>query len=423
MLSEQSRPIIEATLPLVGERIPFITPVFYRTLFEAHPELLDGIFSRANLNNGEQAQALAGSVAVFAAHLLANPNALPERTLARIAHRHTSLGVTREQYDVVYQYLFAAIAQDLGDAVTPEVAAAWSEVYWLMADTLIAMEEQLYAAQANDKVWTPWRVARKVRSSPNAFSFILEPADDTPVTPGEPGHYISVKVPVSGGITQARQYSLNSPSATHRTFTAALDQAGEVSPVLHSSIEEGDVIEVSNPYGTRTLAESDAPLVFLSAGMGQTPFASMLNGLAGEGSTRRVVVHHTQRELQDWALGQQMVFDVERLQNAELHLWLTGAEDPEALPLIPGVTVHAGRPVFSEIELPEGAELHLCGPLAFMKAMRRRALRSGVAPQRLHYEVFGPDSWLGEREGMTEADHHHYAAHQGTARRAARAQA
>jgi ferredoxin-NADP reductase len=34
----------------------------------------------------------------------------------------------------------------LGDAVTPEVAAAWDEVYWLFATQLVAEEARLYAA-------------------------------------------------------------------------------------------------------------------------------------------------------------------------------------------------------------------------------------------------------------------------------------
>ena len=48
MLSDKSFPVIEATLPLVGSRIGAITPKFYARLFAAHPELLDGLFSRSN---------------------------------------------------------------------------------------------------------------------------------------------------------------------------------------------------------------------------------------------------------------------------------------------------------------------------------------------------------------------------------------
>ncbi|HEX7201147.1 MAG TPA: globin domain-containing protein, partial [Arthrobacter sp.] len=115
MLSEKSRPVIEATLPLVGSRIGAITPKFYSRLFAAHPELLDGLFSRSNQRSGNQQQALAGSIAAFAGHLLSNPGTLPEAVLSRIAHKHASLGITEPQYQVVYEHLFAAIAEDLAE--------------------------------------------------------------------------------------------------------------------------------------------------------------------------------------------------------------------------------------------------------------------------------------------------------------------
>ena len=48
MLSDRSRPVIEATLPLVAENIQAIAGRFYQHIFAAQPELLDGIFNRGN---------------------------------------------------------------------------------------------------------------------------------------------------------------------------------------------------------------------------------------------------------------------------------------------------------------------------------------------------------------------------------------
>jgi nitric oxide dioxygenase len=66
VLSEQSRPVVEATLPVVGAHVGEIASRFYRHLFAEHPELLDGLFNRGNQARGEQQRSLAGSVATFA---------------------------------------------------------------------------------------------------------------------------------------------------------------------------------------------------------------------------------------------------------------------------------------------------------------------------------------------------------------------
>ena len=392
MLSEKSRPVIEATAAVVAEHMPEITPLFYAHMFEAHPELLDGVFSRANQRNGEQAQALAGSIVKFAVRLLEHPDSLPEAVLARIAHKHTALGITEDQYPIVYENLFWAIADVLGDAVTPEVAEAWTEVYWLMADALIKLEKGLYAKQANDKMWLDWKVVSKEPTGNAAVTFRFEPADDTPQTPGEAGGFVSVRVKVADGLRQARQYSLSdhAASTTERVITVKLDEAGEVSPTLINAVEVGDVVELSNPYGEITPKDDSAPLMLATAGIGITPAASILSSLAEQGSDREVVVLHADASLESVALLGQLTESLSALPNAQAHLWLGVA--PEQAP--EGITVHEGRMDPSEIELPSGAEVILCGPLAFMQATRSALIDAGVPATSIRYEIFGPDLWL-----------------------------
>ncbi|MBU8650905.1 FAD-binding oxidoreductase [Micrococcus luteus] len=394
MLSEKSRPVIEATAAVVAEHMPEITPLFYAHMFEAHPELLDGVFSRANQRNGEQAQALAGSIVKFAVHLLENPGTLPEAVLSRIAHKHTALGIVEEQYPIVYENLFWAIGEVLGDAVTPAVADAWTEVYWLMADALIKIEKGLYAQQANDRMWTDWKVVAKEPTGNAAVTFRFEPADDTPQTRGKAGGYVSVRLKVEDGLRQCRQYSLSEKagSATERVITVKLDEGGEVSPVLIQNVEVGDVIELSNPYGDITLEyeDSTAPLVLATAGIGITPAASILSSLAEQGSDREVVVLHADASLESVALLGQLTESLSALPNAQAHLWLGVA--PEQAP--EGITVHEGRMDPSEIELPSGAEVILCGPLAFMQSTRSKLIDAGVPATSIRYEIFGPDLWL-----------------------------
>jgi len=386
MLSQKSRPLIEATLPLVGARLGAITPNFYRRMFAAHPELLDGLFSRANQSNGEQQKALAGSIAGFASALVANPDLIPEQMLSRIAHKHTSLGITEDQYPIVYKYLFEAIAEELADVITAEIADAWTEVYWLMANALIKIEKGLYAIQANDKLWMPWTVVEKNPAGTDCMTFVLEPADATPVTVARPGQFVSVRVALPDGLLQCRQYSLSADveSTTRRVFTTKLDDGGEVSPVLHRDIRVGDVVELSNPYGDVTLDDGDGPVVFATAGIGCTPSASALRLLAATGSDRDVMVLHAEKNLQAWALREQMTSDVDAIDGARLQLWLEEPADG----------FNKGFMTLDGLDIPAGASMYVCGPLPFMKAIRSQALDAGIPAAKIHYEVFGPDLWL-----------------------------
>lgn len=179
MLSEQSAATVRATLPAVGAAIGEITERFYAGLFAAHPDLLRDVFNRGNQAAGTQRQALAGSIAAFATRLVEHtperpqapglPQDRPDAMLTRIAHKHASLGIAPEQYAVVHEHLFAAIADVLGEAVTPEVAAAWDEVYWLMANALIAIERRLYEESGRPPgpgvSGRSWNASRRPRTS------------------------------------------------------------------------------------------------------------------------------------------------------------------------------------------------------------------------------------------------------------------
>ncbi|CAN5670600.1 hypothetical protein BH09ACT8_BH09ACT8_60340 [soil metagenome] len=143
-LDPQHAEVVAATLPLIGSRIDDITTAFYSRLFTNHPDLLRNLFNRGNQAQGAQQRALAASIATFATFLV-DPNLPhPAELLLRIGHKHASLGITADKYPIVYEHLFAAIVEVLGaDTVTDEVAQAWARVYWIMADTLIAMARSM----------------------------------------------------------------------------------------------------------------------------------------------------------------------------------------------------------------------------------------------------------------------------------------
>nr|WP_330059395.1 globin domain-containing protein [Paenarthrobacter sp. Z7-10] len=202
MLSDTALPVVKATLPVVGENIREIAQRFYAHMFEARPDLLDGLFNRGNQADGQQQQALAGSVAAFAGYLVNTPDQLPDHLLSRISHKHVSLGLRPDQSEIVHEHLMWAIVDVLGGAVTEEVAAAWDEVYWLMANMLINKERGMYEAVrlSPETIWRTWRVAQRIQETDDVVTFVVERTDDREVKPSLPGQYVSIKLQMPDGV-------------------------------------------------------------------------------------------------------------------------------------------------------------------------------------------------------------------------------
>lgn len=385
MLSEKSRPIIEATLPIIAERINDITPDFYRRMFAARPDLMDGMFSRSSQLEGTQPRALAGSIAVFASYVVEHPDSYPDEVLSRVAHKHASLGLKEEEYPTVYKYLFEAIAANLGDLATPEIVEAWTEVYWLMGNALIKLEKGLYASQANDVMFAPFKLVDRKETGENVVVLTFEPADETPMTESKGGQYISIVVPARDGLRQARQYTLLPSEKNQRRIAVKLDPNGEMTSILHE-LEVGAVVEISNPYGDLTLegfGDPEAPLYLFSAGIGTTPMLSFLSELVEKGSERPVTVVHADRTLDTWPLREELTELVGKLPNARLVSFIEGEGGD-----------FTGRVDVSKLDVPTNAYVYLCGPLPFMQGVRSALVEAGVPGKNINYEIFGPDQWM-----------------------------
>ncbi|MGA5250203.1 globin domain-containing protein [Streptomyces pseudogriseolus] len=391
MLSEQSAATVRATLPAVGASLGEITERFYAGMFAARPELLRDLFNRGNQAAGTQRQALAGSIAAFAAHLVDHPDDRPDAMLSRIAHKHASLGVSPDQYAIVHEHLFAAIAEVLGDAVTPEVAAAWEEVYWLMANALIAVEKRLHEERGG-AAWRPWEVVERVTETADVVTFRLRPADGGPVRGFRPGQYVSVRVALANGARQIRQYSLSGePGPGLRQFSVKRVHEepapeGEVSGHLHARVRAGDVLELSEAYGDLVLdAGDDTPLLLASAGIGVTPVVAMLGHLAGSGHRAPVTVVHGDRSPAHHALRTDHEAYAAKLPDATVRFWYEQDAPADA---------DTGYVDLADVPVASGTRAYLCGPLPFMRKVREQLIGKGVAPADVHYEVFGPDLWL-----------------------------
>src|SRR6185295_1811368 len=299
-LSDQSLGVVEATAPVVAAHADEITAHFYPRMFAAHPELLR-VFNQGNQATGEQSKALAGSVVAYAVQLIDPKAPSFDHVMRRIAYKHVSLGIRPEQYTIVGEHLLASVAEVLGGAVTTEIAAAWSEVYWLFALQLVAEEARLYQ-QANvdpSQPTRPYRVVRRIEETADVITLVVEPADGGPLPTIAPGQYVSVFVDLPDGDRQPRQYTVSSTAVRTRLqitvrrvrgTNGAPD--GRVSSYLHDHLELGDVLDVSAPAGDFVLTPTESPILLASAGAGITTVLPIVEHNARTQPQRTVIAAH-----------------------------------------------------------------------------------------------------------------------------------
>ncbi|CAM4217340.1 MULTISPECIES: globin domain-containing protein [Corynebacterium] len=375
-LSEEHAEIIKATLPPVGENIETITKTFYNKMFTAHPELIANTFNRGNQKQGAQQKALAASVATFATQLV-DPNAPdPVMMLDRIAHKHVSLGIRKDQYQIVHDNLMAAIAEVLGDAVTPEVAEAWDAVYWLMADVLIKHEAKLYESDGvtDGDVFRRAEVTAKEQLTESVFTYTLTGDFTAP----RPGQYTSVGVTLDDGARQLRQYSII--EGDEHSYRIAVETDGEVSTFLRDHVAVGDTVDATLAAGDLVLQDSDNPVVLISSGIGSTPMVGILGHLSRTHSDRKVTYLHADNSEDSWAQQAETRALAEALADANVTATFRSQDQ---------------RVNVAEADLA-GADVYLCGGAGFLQGIRDdiAALPADKAPANVYFELFSPNDWL-----------------------------
>ncbi len=218
----------------------------------------------------------------------------------------------------------------LGDAVTPEIAAAWDEVYWLFATQLVAQEARLYQQAGVDPAHPvrPYRVVRRIEETDDVVSLVLEPTDGGGLPQIGPGQYVSVFVDLPDGRRQPRQYTVSSTAVATRLQITVLrvhgvDGApdGMVSSFLHDHVAVGDVLDVSAPAGDFVVQTSGGPLLLASAGAGITTVLPIVEHIARTQPQRKVIVAHADRAAEDHALRETVLHVGRQIDDFSAYTW------------------------------------------------------------------------------------------------------
>ncbi len=205
------------------------------------------------------------------------------------------------------------------------------------------------------------------QESEDVLSLTMQSPDGQALQTALPGQYVVLRLQrTTGGPPLFRSYSLSGPLSTEGyRISVKVEPNGAAGTYLRERVRVGD-----------------------SAGIGSTPVLAMLYALAGSRSTRQALWLHAARDRQHHPFADEVRRLMCALTNGRSYVCYSrpGSSDKRGQDF--DATGHLSRSVFNEVGLPRDADVYLCGPSRFMADMKAALAALGVAPERIHIEIF-----------------------------------
>ncbi|MFI5912091.1 MOSC domain-containing protein [Dactylosporangium sp. NPDC051541] len=236
-----------------------------------------------------------------------------------------------------------------------------------------SFRDMLTAAATPPPAWTgfrPLRVAAVVPENASVTSIRLADPSGSALPVARPGQYLTLRLPGNGPV---RSYSLSTTGED--TYRITVKREGPASRYLTGDVRPGASLDTAAPRGDFFLADGDAPVLLLSAGIGLTPVLAMLHHLAAAPANREVWWIHAARSPAEHPL------------RAEAHA-LAAALNARVHVFYSATTGRLTAARLAELALPSCADAYVCGPDAFMADMGTALAAAGLDAARIHTEAF-----------------------------------
>ena len=226
--------------------------------------------------------------------------------------------------------------------------------------------------------------------SADVLSVTMQSPDGQPLPQALPGQYLVVRLqPVTGGPLLFRSYSLSgAPAAERYRISVKIEPNGVAGTYFRERLRVNDTLDVSSPRGSFILQPGEQPVVFLSAGIGATPVLAMLYTLSAASSTRSVFWFHAARDGEHHPFGAEVNRLMHTLTRGRSYVCYSRPDSRDSVGKGFDAAGHLSRSVFEEVGLPREADIYLCGPNRFMADMKQTLAALGLAPARIHAEIF-----------------------------------
>jgi ferredoxin-NADP reductase/ferredoxin len=189
-----------------------------------------------------------------------------------------------------------------------------------------------------------------------------------------------------------RSYSLSgSPSDAGYRIAVKVEPHGAAGQIVRRSLVVGDRLEVGAPRGSFILDDGERPVVFASAGVGVTPMLAMLHAVHDDRSTREIWWFHGARNRSEHAFAEESASLLADLAHVHRRIWYSRPDPTDRVDADYDAVGHMTPEAFAAAGAPVDGEYYLCGPTAFMDALREGLVAIGVPAERVHTEIFGAE--------------------------------
>jgi nitric oxide dioxygenase len=128
---------VQRTFNVIAPIADSAAALFYSKLFELDPSLRS-MFKADMTDQGKKLMQILGVAVSSLKNLEAIVPAVQD-----LGRRHVKYGVRPQHYNTVAEAILWMLAQTLGNAFTPEIKQSWTEVYTVLADTMIAAANEV----------------------------------------------------------------------------------------------------------------------------------------------------------------------------------------------------------------------------------------------------------------------------------------
>ena len=236
----------------------------------------------------------------------------------------------------------------------------------------------------------PLAVTAIDRESADVFSLTMQSPDGQPLPTALPGQYVVLRLTRTiGGTALFRSYSLSGPlSAERYRISVKVEPNGVAGTYLREHVRVGDALDVSSPRGSFILQSAERPVVLLSAGIGATPVLAMLHALTAARTARQVIWLHAARDGQHHPFAAEVRHLMLALTHGRSYVCYSRPDSRDRVGEGFDASGRLSRSVFEEVGVPREADVYLCGPTRFMADMKEALAAVGIAPERVHIELF-----------------------------------